>query len=111
MRMKMFNVIVLKVLILYNHGEKEVAILEIMKVIKETKYLVFEEQEISINRKTKIIHVTNIRHDDVIGVIKWYSAWRQYCFFPEIYTVWNTTCLDDVQDVIRELMQDRKTEK
>lgn len=80
-----------------------------MNVIKETQYLVFEEQP--TKTKTKVIHVVNRHHENVIGVIKWYGSWRQYCFFPTSDTVWNTGCLVDVQDVIQKLMQDRRTKK
>lgn len=78
-------------------------------VIKETKYLVFEE--LPTKTKTKYITVTNKNSEDIIGEIKWYAPWRQYCFFPEFDTVWNITCLTDVNEVISKLMKDRKTEK
>jgi len=81
-----------------------------MTTIKKTQYLIFEDQEIP-KKKTKVINVININADEVIGMIKWYGPWRQYCFFPEFDTVWNTTCLIDVNEVIGNLMQDRKTKK
>lgn len=80
-----------------------------IEIIKETQYLVFEEQP--TKNKTKVIHVINRTHKDVIGVIKWYGSWRQYCFFPAYDTVWNTGCLNDVLDVINTLMKDRKRSK
>jgi hypothetical protein len=81
-----------------------------MTTIKKTQYLIFEDQEIS-KKKTKVISVININADDIIGIIKWYGPWRQYCFFPEFDTVWNITCLTDVNEVIGNLMLDRKTKK
>jgi hypothetical protein len=80
-----------------------------VRVIKETQYLVFEEHP--TKTKTKFITVVNSKSEDIIGEIKWYGPWRQYCFFPEFDTVWNMTCLNDVQEVIQKLMKDRKTEK
>jgi len=80
-----------------------------MKIIKQTQYLVFEEYE--TKTKTRVIGVININSNEVIGVIKWYASWRQYCFFPEFDTVWNITCLNDVNEVIQKLMKDRKIEK
>jgi len=77
--------------------------------IKETQYLVFEE--LPTKNKTKYITVINKNSEDIIGEIKWYASWRQYCFFPEYDTVWNTTCLNDVQEVILKLMNDRKIKK
>jgi len=81
-----------------------------MKIIKQTQYLVFDELE-TPKRKTKVINVINIKGDDVIGMIEWYGPWRQYCFFPEFDTVWNMTCLNDINELIQKLMKDRKTEK
>lgn len=78
-----------------------------METLKETKYLrfiVFTKE----GKKTKDISVINIHHDEVIGEIKWYSAWRQYCFFPGFNTIWNTDCLNAINEVIGELMNARK---
>jgi len=80
-----------------------------MVIIKETQYLVFEE--LPTKTKTKYITVTNKRSQDIIGEIKWYGSWRQYCFFPEFDTVWNNGCLTDVLEVINTLMEDRKKSK
>ena len=80
-----------------------------MMVIKETKYLVFEE--LPTKTKTRYVNVINIRSGNFIGEIKWYGPWRQYCFFPDMDTVWNPKCLDDVNAVIRELMEERKVKK
>ncbi len=48
------------------------------------------------------------RHNDRIGVISWYSPWRQYCFFPENDTVWSAGCLRDVQAFLAGLAAERK---
>ena len=77
-----------------------------MKTIKETKYLAFiiaKEKP-----KTKVISIVNKSANDEIGIIDWYSPWRQYCFTPGYGTVWNNTCLEDVNDVIQMLMNGRK---
>lgn len=31
-----------------------------------------------------------------LGEVKWYSPWRQYCFYPAESTIWNPECLSDV---------------
>ena len=80
-----------------------------MRVIKETQYLVFEDMEVK-KRKTKLLAIRNKNSDDIIGYIECYPSWRQYCFFPEFDTVWNITCLNDVQEVTQKLMKDRKTD-
>ena len=81
-----------------------------MKTLKETKYLRFIDVE-AYRQKTKIISIVNIHHDEVIGEIKWFSKWRQYCFSPNFNTIWNKECLEDVNSIIKELMDERKPEK
>lgn len=77
-----------------------------METLKTTKYLRFDI--IRDTGKTKVIFIINIHHDEVIGEIRWFSRWRQYCFLPNSGTVWNTACLDDVNAVIKQLMDERK---
>lgn len=43
-----------------------------------------------------------------LGFIKWYGAWRQYCFFPEGSTIFNKGCMLDVTDFIDQLMEERR---
>ncbi len=44
-----------------------------------------------------------------LGEVKWYGSWRQYCFFPESDTVWNATCLKDIQAFLDEQNAAHKT--
>jgi hypothetical protein len=54
-------------------------------------------------RKTHVYGIyktTGIR----LGEIRWYGAWRQFCFFPATTsTVWSLGCLVDVQSVLEKL--------
>lgn len=59
--------------------------------------------------KTKVYGVVNIKSGFRIGIIKWYSAWRQYCFYPDEETIFNTECMQYIIDFIKELMEKRKT--
>lgn len=79
-------------------------------IIKETKYLRFNKIS-SIHKKTYIIHIINISSNRIIGIIKWYTAWRQYCFYPYPDTIWNKDCLESVNEVIISLMEERKPNK
>lgn len=38
-----------------------------------------------------------------LGVVKWFSDWKQFCFFPEEETVFSVGCLNDVIDFINQL--------
>lgn len=75
-----------------------------------SEYLSFEEDD-HYEGKTKRIVVVSKHHLNILGEIKWYGPWRQYTFFPEEATVWNTQCLEDIQDEIKRLMDERKQAK
>lgn len=81
---------------------------KLMEIIKETQYLAFGVVEQPKEKKTKWIAIINVHHEEIIGEIRWFSRWRQYCFYPYHDTVWNTTCMEDIQTVIKELMNERK---
>ncbi|GAG95866.1 unnamed protein product [marine sediment metagenome] len=66
-----------------------------------SKYLEFTIME--QKPKTKVIGVTSKLHGDILGIIKWYNGWRQYCFYPEQYTIFSMGCLEDIQSYIKEL--------
>ena len=73
---------------------------------KTSKYLRFDI--VQETAKTKVIFIINIHHDEILGEIKWYSGWRQYCFFPNHSTIWNKDCLNEINSVIKDLMDERK---
>jgi hypothetical protein len=67
----------------------------------ESKWLYFEE--VFDGRKTKMFRVCSKSGNQILGMIKWYSPWRQYCFFAERSTVWSDGCLEDIIKFIKEL--------
>jgi len=82
-----------------------------MEIIKQTKFLIFVQLTRDKDRKTEVVTVNNKHHNMTIGVIKWYGSWRQYCFFPNGETIWNKDCLDDINSVIRDLMNLKNKKK
>ncbi len=44
----------------------------------------------------------------LLGLIKWYPQWRQYCFFPGINTLHNAGCLNDIADFMADNRRARK---
>ena len=54
--------------------------------------------------KTSVYAVINVKLGNILGIIKWYPSWRQYCFFPESDTVFNKDCLSDIENFVQELM-------
>lgn len=86
-----------------------------MKVMDELrsrykyKYISFER--LQSKGKTSVWGCKSNSSGDILGLVKWYGAWRQYCFFPSPVTVFNTACLTDIQDFIKQLMDERKESK
>lgn len=62
----------------------------------------------SPSKKTKIVDVISINHGNILGSIRWYGQWRQYAFYPNEGTIWNRDCMQEIQDRITVLMDERK---
>jgi hypothetical protein len=61
--------------------------------------------------KTSRWSIHNIRSQAFLGEIKWYSAWRQYCFFTTMDAVFNDSCMRDILDFIGQLSAARIVER
>ena len=70
------------------------------------KYIYFEETE--KKTKTSIYGCLSKKNGGPLGVVKWYGPWRQYCFFPDSLTIFNKGCMEDINDFITQLMDERK---
>lgn len=55
-------------------------------------YIYFEDCAVPDVRKTRIVNVINRSSKAVLGQIKWYGPWRQYCYFPSLHTIYNVDC-------------------
>jgi hypothetical protein len=73
----------------------------------ENKYIRFKLSE--EKPKTKVWVVVNKKSHSIIGEISWYSAWRQYTFFPFVDTVWNCDCLDTISEFLKEKNREHKS--
>ena len=71
-----------------------------------SKWVDFVEINVEGN-KTKTFKVTT-KDGYRIAEIKWYSPWRQYCFFPEGNALFNIDCMRDISEFITQLMEERK---
>jgi len=60
------------------------------------------------NPKTNVYSVKNRKSESLLGFIKWYGAWRQYCFFPVNSTVYSSGCMKDINDFIEKITEERK---
>lgn len=72
----------------------------------ESKWLRFEITE----RKpaTVVVGVYSKTQGSQLGLIGWYSRWRQYCFIPHQNTIYNADCLATITNCIKTLMAERK---
>ena len=71
------------------------------------KYIVFVDVP-AMHLKTFIWSCRNAGSDTEIGRVQWYARWRQYCFFPSDDCVFSAGCLADIQDFIKQAMEDRR---
>lgn len=77
--------------------------------MKESKYLKFFFAGYAHPRSTtKVYDVISIRSSAILGHIRWYAPWRQYCFMPSPGCVFNVGCMRDIIAFIGELMEERK---
>lgn len=76
----------------------------------EYEYISFNEVD-NPGKKTSVWCCLNKRSETVLGYIRWYSAWRQYCYFPALATLYSQGCLKDIIDFINQLMEERKKNK
>jgi len=58
--------------------------------------------------KTTRYEVRNSENNVLLGIIKWFGAWRKYAFFPYPDTVFETQCLSDITQFLKDLMEERK---
>lgn len=74
---------------------------------RETKWLRFFV--IERKKKTVVIEVQNTS-EQILGTIKWYTSWRQYCFMPTAYVelIFNNRCLGDITDLLTYLNTEHK---
>jgi len=68
-------------------------------------YVSFEIEE--KKQKTSVYRVVS-NEGTVLGRIFWKWTWRQYVFEPSSNTVWSRSCMREVQNFLRKLMNDRK---
>ena len=61
-----------------------------------TEHLVFEFLSPQRGRKTPTAEVRKRNSSIHLGTIKWWGAWRQFCFFPVKDTVFNVGCMRDI---------------
>lgn len=77
----------------------------------KTKYEYIYFEKYADKSKTSIWNCRNAESNALLGQVKWYGPWRQYCFFPAFSTVFHRGCLQDICHFIQKLMDERKEKK
>ena len=72
----------------------------------DSKYMEFDK--VGDTGKTEIWNILSKSSSFILGQVKWYGPWRQYCFFPSPNSVFNPTCMLNINAFIKELMKQRK---
>ena len=65
---------------------------------KHINFQIIEEKP-----KTKVWSCRNNRSGEELGQVKWYGAWRQYCYFPTCPAIYSVSCFEDVNHFIKQL--------
>ncbi len=73
----------------------------------ESRYMEFDK--VGDTGKTEIWNIISKSSGFILGQIRWFGAWRQYCFYPSANCIFNTSCISDISGMIKELMAQRKT--
>ncbi len=78
----------------------------------ESIYLEFRDYQPTLTpmggKLTRVVHIYARRSGEYLGSIRWYGAWRRYCFFPVEKTAWSAGCMKAVEDYIGRMMEDRR---
>lgn len=76
----------------------------------DSKWIEFVEMP--FDGKTKVFKIVPKESPNTyLGFIKWYGAWRCYCFFSKADCIFETQCIGDIKRFIDALMLDRKIKK
>jgi hypothetical protein len=72
-----------------------------------TEFLDF--RQIGDTGKTKIWRITTKGNEHSwLGEIRWFGAWRKYCFYPDGGTIFDNKCMLEIINFISDRMAERK---
>lgn len=75
---------------------------------RKSKYLEFRPIAVPMQGRTKRWGVVSKSSGDVLGLIEWYGAWRQYIIEPREGCVFNNGCLNDISAFLTEANAEHK---
>lgn len=72
------------------------------EVVAIGKYLSIHKEECAGGPTTRYRVMAKKPHS-LIGWIRWYGPWREWCFLPCQGTVWSESCMKDVIELVKRL--------
>lgn len=72
------------------------------KSVYSGKYLAIHKED-NAGGPTTRYRIMAKKPPHLIGWIRWYGPWREWCFLPCEGTVWTATCLSDVLYAVKQL--------
>lgn len=78
-----------------------------MSAIEKREYKYMKIQKEGNKPKTSVFAILDKRNM-LLGHIRWWASWRQYCFLPSQNRVFSKDCLEDICSFINELIKERK---
>lgn len=68
-----------------------------------TEYVYLTFVKVESTSKTEKYMCLNKKSGGQLGEVKWYGAWRQYCYFPLVQAIYSSGCLNDIADFLNQL--------
>lgn len=72
------------------------------------KYKYIHFVKVERKAKTSVWECRNNRSGSVLGIVKWYSQWREYCYFPYECSLYNDSCLNDIANFLNKITRAHK---
>jgi hypothetical protein len=68
-----------------------------------SKYVWFHNDPMNNKPKTEVWDILSKSGNVLLGRVKYFANWRQYCFFPEGGCIFSKGCMNDINNFIEEL--------
>lgn len=68
-------------------------------MVENFEYFTVIQKEREKGKKTDVFELIGQDGMSILGYIKWWGAWRKYCFFPQPYMVFDHKCLTAIAEL------------
>ena len=74
-------------------------------------YIEFVQRTKPENKKTSVWEIYDKENESYLGLVKFYEAWREYCFFAAPCTIFEWICLREIADFCEERTREWRENK